>query len=88
MVEEKLMIWEYKRVLFNANKTIQDRRYDKQGKLINPNIDDSVEELFNSLGTEGWMLKTAVNLDSGVDLGPSPFENVIEYIFYREKKNS
>lgn len=65
------MSWEYKRVLLEVSKptTLHE---------------DSVETLFNSLGKEGWLLRTAVNLDSGSDSGCVRLHDTIEYIFYRE----
>ena len=48
------------------------KKYDKKGVEINPEVPDSVEDFFNMLGSEGWELVTAVNLDSGVN---SPLKN-------------
>lgn len=90
---------EYKRVLVNAGATIQDvgaspsalssnphlrKRHNPDGRVAFPDMEDEVEQMFNALGAEGWILQTAVNLDSGADSGACPAVNLIEYIFRRQ----
>ena len=85
------MTWEYKRVLYSVEETItknqksKDKKYYKNGREINPAVTDSVEDFFNMLGSEGWELVTAVNLDSGINMPHVPVDGVIEYIFKRKK---
>ena len=78
------MNWEYKRVLISVKETVR-KKYDKHGVDRNPADADSVEDLLNMLGSEGWELVTAVNLDSGADSQMHPILNVIEYVFKRKK---
>ena len=83
---DMLLAWEYKRVLFCVADTIgPGKKYDKKGAQINPNKADYVEEIFNRLGSEGWEIATAVNLDSGIDSPRAPADGVIEYVFKRKK---
>jgi hypothetical protein len=82
--EKTFTNWEYKRVLYSVGKSIA-KKYNNQGVEINPAIPDSIEEHFNMLGSEGWELVTAVNLDSGVHNRYVPAKDVIEYIFKRKK---
>jgi len=85
------MNWKYKRVLYSVKETIsgnqksKDKKYYKNGREINSTVADSVEDFFNMLGSEGWELVTAVNLDSGVNTPHPPVDGVIEYVFKRKK---
>jgi len=78
------MNWEYKRVLIPVKETV-GKKYDKHGRDRDPEAADSVENLLNMLGSEGWELVTAVNLDSGIDSPRAPVDGVIEYLFKRKK---
>ena len=86
--------WEYKRVLFNAEETInkheklKDKRFNRYGRVVNNNAEDSVETILNIMGDQGWELASTVNLDSGSDGMDAPVINVIEYIFRRMKVDS
>ncbi len=76
--------WEYKRVIYSVSKSL-GKKYNNNGEEQNPLIADSIEDYFNMLGSEGWELVTAVNLDSGVHNRHVPAKDVIEYIFKRKK---
>lgn len=84
------MAWEYKRVLFSVQETINSndrltvKRYNKNGKVVNSEADDSIEDCFNKLGSEGWKLATVTNMDSGVTDSYQPVHDVIEYLFMRK----
>ena len=60
------------------------KRHDKEGKIINPDIEDSIEKQLNLLGKDGWLLQTSINLDSGLNDTKVAVNNVVEYIFMRE----
>lgn len=75
------MKFEYKRVIISLSQTAI--KYDERGKLKS-NVEDSTEELFNSLGSEGWELVSAVNLDSGADGKGAIIVSAMEYLFKRQ----
>jgi|GEM_PF-6760196 len=75
------MKFEYKRVVIPLSET--RKKYDIRGKLKSE-IQDSTESTLNSLGSEGWELVSAVNLDSGADDKGAIIIGAMEYIFKRQ----
>ena len=62
------MVWEYKRII-RVSETMKD---------------NDLEELFNSLGKDGWELITATNLSTGNSQYYKDTSK-IEYLFRRGK---